>query len=189
VSQELYEDSDPIAVGTVLRDSFGKAMGTKLDATVLRGSGTPPEPKGILNQTGVAKNTTATAAGMAVIAERAGVLLVANVEAERLGVAVNPTSFKTIMSATGSDGQYIRPPKFIENVLILPTSSLAAPATGELYMGAFDEVIVGMRIGFDFRVLTERYAEYGQIGFLPRIRADVAVKHGAAFAIMTALSS
>jgi HK97 family phage major capsid protein len=189
VSQELYEDSDPVAVGTVLRDSFGKAMAVELDRAVLRGSGTPPEPKGIRYQTGVSVNTTAAAAAMTVVTERAGVLLAANVEPDRLGVAVNPASYTTIMSATGSDGQFIRPPKFLENIQILPTSALAAPATGELYMGAYDEVIVGVRVSFEFKVLLERYAEYGQVGFLPRIRADVAVRHGASFAVRTALSS
>jgi HK97 family phage major capsid protein len=189
VSVELYEDSDPVAVGQVLRDSFGKAMSTELDRAIYKGSGSGAEPKGIKNQTGVSVNSTAAAAAMSVVTERAGVLLGQNVEPERLGVAINPASYTTITSATGSDGQFIRPPKFLEGIQILPTGSLAGPATGELYMGAFDEVIVGMRVAFDFRVLTERYAEYGQVGFLPRIRADVAVAYGNAFAIRTALSS
>jgi HK97 family phage major capsid protein len=188
-SQELYEDASPTSVGQVLSDSFGKAMATELDRATLKGSGTPPEPKGIRNVTGVSVNTTAAAAAMSIVTERAGVLLAANIPAERIGVAVNPASYTTIMSATGSDGQFIRPPQFLEGVLILPTSSLASPATGELYAGDFREAMVGMRVQFEFRVLTERFADSGQIGFLPRIRADVQVAHGAAFAVRTALSS
>jgi HK97 family phage major capsid protein len=189
VSQELVEDSDPVAVGEVLRTSFGGALATEVDRVGLKGSGTPPEPAGIRNQSGVSVNATAAAASMAVVTERAGVLLAANVQPERIGVAVNTASFTTIMSATGSDGQFIRPPKFLENIQILPTTALAGPATGELYAGDYTELIFGVRIALDFQILRERFLDDGKIGFLPRIRADVGVRHGASFAVRTALSS
>jgi HK97 family phage major capsid protein len=155
----------------------------------LKGSGTPPEPQGIRNASGVSVNATAAAASMAVITERAGVLLAANVPPESIGIAVNTASFSTIFSAVGSDGQFVHLPEFLKNASVLPTTSLAAPATGELYAGNFSELILGVRIGLDFQVLRERFLDEGKLGFLPRIRADVAVRHGASFAVRTALSS
>jgi hypothetical protein len=49
--------------------------------------------------------------------------------------------------------------------------------------------MIGVRIALDFQVLRERYLDEGKIGFLPRIRADVQVMHGASFALRTTLSS
>jgi hypothetical protein len=59
----------------------------------------------------------------------------------------------------------------------------------QLYAGDYSELILGVRIALDFQILRERYLDEGKIGFLPRIRADVAVRHGASFAVRTALSS
>jgi HK97 family phage major capsid protein len=188
-SQELFEDSDPVSIGQVLRDSFGGALATVLDRVALKGSGTAPEPRGIRNQTGVSVNVTAAAASWAVVAERVGVLVGANVPVDRIGVAVNPTSWTTIMSQAEAGGQPIARPPFLADVQVLPTGNLALPATGELYAGDYSELVIGVRIGLDFAVLRERYLDEGKIGFLPRVRADVGVMHGASFAVRTALSS
>jgi hypothetical protein len=48
---------------------------------------------------------------------------------------------------------------------------------------------LGCALRWIFQILRERYADEGKIGFLPRVRADVAVKHGASFALRTTLSS
>jgi len=188
-SQELVEDSDPVNVGRVLEVAFGGALAVELDRVALKGSGTPPEPQGIRNQSGVSVNATAAAASWAVVAERIGVLVGLNVPVEALGVAVNPASWTTIMSQAEAGGQPIARPPFLENLRILPTSSLAAPATGELYAGNYSELMIGVRIGLDFQILRERYADEGKVGFLPRVRADVQVMHGQSFALRTALSS
>ncbi len=189
VSQELVEDSDPVAVGEVLRVSFGGALGTEMDRVALKGSGTPPEPQGIRNATGVSVNATAAVGAWAQVNERVGVLIAANVPLDRIGVAVNAASFTTIMGQADTAGQFVGRPPFLADMKILPTTSLTGPATGELYAGNYSELIIGVRIGLDFQVLRERYLDEGKIGFLPRVRADVAVRHGASFAVRTALSS
>jgi HK97 family phage major capsid protein len=189
VSQELVEDSDPVAVGEVLRTSFGGALAVEVDRVALKGTGTPPEPQGIRNTSGVSVNATAAVAAWAQVNERVGVLVAANVPVERIGVAVNATSWTTIMGQADTAGQFVGRPPFLANTQILPTTSLAAPATGELYAGDYSEVLLGVRIALDFQILRERYADDGKIGFLPRVRADVAVRHGASFAVRTALST
>jgi HK97 family phage major capsid protein len=189
VSQELAEDSDPAAVGDVLAMSFGRALGTEIDRVSLKGSGTSPEPRGIRNQTGVSVNATAAAAAWTVVTERVGVLLGANVPLDNIGIAVNVASWATLFATVGSDGHYVEPPYSMPPSRILSTSTLAAPATGELYAGDFSELILGIRVALDFQILRERYADSGQIGVLPRVRADVQVRHGASFALRTALST
>lgn len=188
-SQEIVEDSDPVSAGEVLRTSFGGALALELDRVALKGSGTAPEPRGIRNQTGVSVSATAAAASWAVIAERVGVLAAANIPVETIGVAINAASWTTIMSQAEAGGQPIARPPFLANLQVLPTSTLAAPATGELYAGNFRELIIGVRIALDFQILRERYLDEGKIGFLPRIRSDVQVMHGPSFALRTALSS
>jgi HK97 family phage major capsid protein len=189
VSQELVEDSDPVEVGRVLSTSFGGAIATELDRVALKGSGTPPEPSGIRNESGVSVNATAAATTWAVVNERVGVLIGANVPFERIGIALNNTSWTALYGLVGSDGHPVSTPDYLANTRILATSNLAGPATGELYAGDYSEVLIGTRIALDFQVLRERYADEGKVGFLPRVRADVAVRHGASFALRTALST
>ena len=52
LSVELFEDADPSSEGTVARSSTGQ-MAVELDRVALLGTGTAPEPRGVLNQTGV----------------------------------------------------------------------------------------------------------------------------------------
>jgi HK97 family phage major capsid protein len=188
-SQEIVEDAAPVSVGQVLEASFGGALAVELDRVALKGSGTAPEPRGIRNQSGVSVNATAAAASWAVIAERVGVLVGLNIPVDRIGVAVNTASWTTIMSQAEAGGQPIARPPFLADLQVLPTSALALPATGELYAGDYSELMIGIRLGLDFQVLRERYADEGKVGFLPRVRADVQVAHGASFALRTALSS
>src|SRR5215218_5278143 len=56
MSVELLEDSDPGANDVIAR-SFAGQLAVELDRAALRGTGTPPEPRGIVNQTGVTLTT------------------------------------------------------------------------------------------------------------------------------------
>jgi HK97 family phage major capsid protein len=52
LSVELFEDADPSSEGIIAR-SFAGQMAVELDRVALLGTGTAPEPRGVLNQTGV----------------------------------------------------------------------------------------------------------------------------------------
>jgi HK97 family phage major capsid protein len=60
LSVELFEDADPSSEDVIAR-SFAGQMAVELDRVALLGTGTPPEPRGVLNQSGV----TSTAHGAA----------------------------------------------------------------------------------------------------------------------------
>jgi HK97 family phage major capsid protein len=60
LSVELFEDADPSSEGVIAR-SFAGQMAVELDRVALLGTGTAPEPRGVLNQSGV----TLTAHGAA----------------------------------------------------------------------------------------------------------------------------
>jgi len=65
LSVELFDDSDPSAEDVIAR-SFAAQVALELDRVALRGTGTAPEPRGVLNQSGV--TTTTHGANGAVIA-------------------------------------------------------------------------------------------------------------------------
>jgi HK97 family phage major capsid protein len=52
LSVELFEDADPSSEDIIAR-SFAGQMAVELDRVALLGTGTAPEPRGVLNQTGV----------------------------------------------------------------------------------------------------------------------------------------
>jgi len=43
------------------------------------------------------------------------------------------------------------------------------------------EMVIGIRLALEIKVLQESYAEYGQVGFLATMRADVATYQPKAF--------
>jgi HK97 family phage major capsid protein len=49
---ELFEDADPSSEGVIAR-SFAAQIGLELDRVALLGTGTAPEPRGVVNQSGV----------------------------------------------------------------------------------------------------------------------------------------
>src|SRR5439155_19077547 len=52
LSRELFEDMKPEAAAGI-ENEIAQALSLELDRACLRGTGTPPEPKGIKNQSGV----------------------------------------------------------------------------------------------------------------------------------------
>ena len=52
LSVELFEDADPSSED-VIANAFAGQMAVELDRVALLGTGTPPEPRGVLNQSGV----------------------------------------------------------------------------------------------------------------------------------------
>jgi HK97 family phage major capsid protein len=81
ISWELFEDADPESMRTV-ENSFAQVLGLELDRAALRGSGSAPEPRGVLNTSGI--TTTAHGANGTVITnydwwlDAAGAVLASN---------------------------------------------------------------------------------------------------------------
>ena len=56
LSVELFEDSDPCSEDVIAR-AFAAQLALELDRVALRGTGTAPEPRGVLNTAGVTITT------------------------------------------------------------------------------------------------------------------------------------
>ena len=78
-------------------------------------------------------------------------------------------------------------PWLVTNVIPSFTRGTMTSRATDVFAGDFSQVLIGQRIGLEVRVLTERYAENGQVGLLAYWRGDVQVARPAALACYRAL--
>jgi HK97 family phage major capsid protein len=193
LSVELFEDADPSS-GDVIANSFAGQMAVELDRVALLGTGTPPEPRGVLNQSGV----TATAHGAngtaitnfdwwldAIGAVRAaGFEPNAHIQAPR-----SSTSLSKLKEATTN--AYMAPPANMLPMLTtksVPITLTVGTSTDTSYIFTADwsNLLIGIRTDFTLRFLGERYlADNLQYAFLAYLRADVQVAQPTAFVVDT----
>lgn len=89
-----------------------------------------------------------------------------------------------------STNQPIEKPPIIRDVPWLTTNMIGSFTQGtmtsratDLFAGDFSKCLVGQRLGFEMRILNERYAELGQVGILMHWRGDVQLARYNAFSV------
>jgi HK97 family phage major capsid protein len=192
LSVELFEDAPN--VGNVIGNSFAAQIGLELDRVALRGSGSAPEPRGIVNQTGV--TLTAHGANGAAITnydfhlDAVGAVRNNNFEPNaHIQAPRTSTSLSKLKEATTN--AYMAPPA---NMLpMLPTKQVPVNLTvgtssdcSEIFTGDFTQLLIGLRTGFTIKFLDQRYvADTLSYAFLAYLRADVQLAQPAAFNVDT----
>ena len=189
LSVELFEDADPSSED-VIANSFAGQMAVELDRVALLGTGSAPEPRGVLNQSGI----TATAHGAngtaitnfdwwldAIGAVRAaGFEPTAHIQAPRSSTTLSKLKETSTLA-------YMAPP-----VGLLPmytTKSVpitltvgSSTDTSLVFTADWSNLLVGIRTDFTLRFLGERYlADNLQYAFLAYLRADVQLAQPSAF--------
>jgi HK97 family phage major capsid protein len=191
LSVELFEDADPSSEGIIAR-SFAGQMAVELDRVALLGTGTAPEPRGVLNQSGVTL-TDHGAAGSAIsnydwwldaigAVRAAGFEPNAHIQAPR-----SSTSLSKLKEATTN--AYLTPPAGL--LPMLTTKSIpinltvgASTDTSLVFTADWSNLLVGMRTDFTLRFLGERYlADSLTYAFLAYLRADVQLAQPSAFVV------
>jgi HK97 family phage major capsid protein len=197
VSLELEEDSDPVAIGQVVSRAIAAAFALKIDAAALRGSGTDPEPRGIRFTSGVtlyAPGTNGDPYDYSVLL--ALVRAVSGANAIPSGFVSTPGAAVTLASLRegGATGAYMMPPPLFaqlnlggETTTSLPSNLTKGTGTAltEVYCGDFRLLLLGMRVGMSIQTARELYRPEGKVGIFGRMRLDVGVEHGPAFAVAT----
>ncbi|MFZ2014567.1 MAG: phage major capsid protein [Nocardioides sp.] len=192
VSMELEEDSDPVQVGQVVAQSISAAFALKIDAALLRGSGTPPEPQGIRFGSGVTLYAVAAAGDpMTYDLMLALAKAVAQANAAPTGFVSTPGAAFTLAGLKeATTNAYLAPPPLLEPIPHLTTTSLpinltkgAGTALTEVYCGQWDTALLGMRTAMSIQTARELYRTTGQIGIFGRMRVATALAHPAAFAV------
>lgn len=193
VSRELLADSPDIdeALRTVVAAAFAK----EIDRAGLRGTGTAPEIRGLLNTAGIQAVTNgANGAALASYANFISAMqAVKTVDAPDPTAAImHPRSGAKLAGLVDTTNQPLRRPPALEPWKLLTTSQIPVNLTvgsstdcSEIYVGDFSKMVLFMREGVSIQLVSELYAETGQIGFICHTRVDVAVLYPAAFALIT----
>lgn len=194
-SIELLEDS-AVALESFIEVALAEAFALELDRAALRGSGTAPEPRGVRNSTGV---TVTAFGGVNGAAPANHDLLVDAVQVVRGGnfepnaVIYNPRTSTTMSKLKDTSNQPLAAPQVVADLDFLPTTTVpvnvaagTSADTSEIYVGQWDQLMIGVRTTFGILPLRERYlADAGAFGFFAYLRADVQVARPAAFNVIT----
>jgi HK97 family phage major capsid protein len=196
LSAELFEDADPSSEDVIAR-SFAGQLALELDRVALRGTGTAPEPRGVLNTSGI--TTTTHGANGALIAtataydwhlDAAGVVRGNNFTPNaHLQAPRTSTSLSKLREATTS--AYLAPPPNMLPMLAtkqIPINLTTGTSTdtSEIYTADWTQLMVGIRTDFQLRFLGERFlADNLQYAFLAYLRADIQLAQPTAFVVDT----
>lgn len=193
ISRELLADGQGIqeALYTAIAQAFAK----ELDRVGLRGTGTAPQPRGILNTTGI--QAVANGANGAALGSYANLFSavqeILSADAPMPTAAImSPRSLVTLGGLVDTTGQPLGVPKMLEKVRLIGSSQIPNDLTvgtstdcSEIYVGDFSHMYFAMRESVSVQVLHELHAATGEIGFACHMRADVVLTYPAAFAVVT----
>ena len=201
ISEELAEDSTNAQA--VIQNAAVAAMAGELDRAALIGDGSNAEPLGVVNTPGVnAIGAVGTPADYSHITQAVEAILLANYagSVNALAWIHNPRDAATYNGLTDSTGQPLQPTPWAAQVQRLPTTKLE-PNSGETQMiiGSFREVLIGVRVQTQVRLLTEATLEEeggGTINLASQYaralsivtRADVAVQRPAFFSVLNGVT-
>lgn len=194
MSMELLEDAD---VDQLVENAFADVFALKLDLAALYGSGTPPEPLGVKNTTGVTTTSMGTNGGYMTADDYVDAVTAPWLSNfEPTGVITSVRTARSLLKLKDGDGNYLDLPQSIKDVpffstLQVPTNLTqgSSSTAGDLFVADWREMIVGVRHQFSIKVLSERYADTGSVGILAWFRADIALARPAAFHVVSGITN
>jgi HK97 family phage major capsid protein len=192
VSRELLEDS--LNMETVLPRIIAEGMAAELDRVALLGSGTAPEPKGVLNFSGLTSNAFSTGALTSYTPLIQARTALRTVNSDVTAYIMSPRDDGTLAGLKATDNQPLMVPPAIANVPMLVTSKIptnGGSGTNEsnIFAGDWSRLMIGVRSQLQIGILRERYADTGQYAFVAHLRADVAAEQEAAFTVIEAITA
>lgn len=196
LSFELAEDMAPDSAAAIDTEISG-ALALELDRVALRGSGTAPEPRGVRNQAGVPITAFGGANGAApanydVLVDLAATVQAANLEPNAAIYASRTAQGFSKLKDTTSQ-PLARPPmlasitEYSSNQIPITLTAGTSTDTSEVYVGQWDELLIGVRPQIGVRFVREASADTLQWKITAYLRADVQLRHPAAFAVATGI--
>lgn len=195
ISRELLADSNNL--DQALFNAIAQAFAKEMDRAGLRGSGTVPEVRGILNTSGI-QSVTNGADGASITATAYSNFISALqkiLEADGpvpTAAIMSPRSLTILAGLLDTTDQPRQQPKILDDVKFITTSQIpnnltvgASNDCSEIYMGDFSSVIYFMREGVSVQLLKELYAGTGEVGFACHTRVDVGITYPAALSVVT----
>lgn len=192
ISRELLTDS--LNMENVLTTVFAGTAAAELDRVCFMGSGTAPEPRGIINQAGI--NVVSMGTNGAAITNYTQVLdalyqmQLANAS-DPGAMVMHPRTARVLNGFTDTTGQPLMPPPALSDVQRLATTNIPITQTqgtasnaSSIFVGDFSQMIIGVRQELRIEILRERYAENHQYAFVMHLRADIALAQPKAFCVV-----
>jgi HK97 family phage major capsid protein len=185
LSVELSEDS--VNVDEIIERELSQQLALELDRVALLGSGTPPEPDGIRNQSGVniANFGGASPADYDFIVDAIGRIWANN---HTPNARIYNSSLAThLAKLKDTTNQPLRAPdvvtavpQFITNQI---TNSGASPDDTTMFVGDFTQLLIGLRTSFRLEVSRTAGTAFERLQVWVRayLRADVQLAHPEAF--------
>lgn len=197
ISRELLADAPNLSPALTL--AIAQAFAVELDRAALRGSGTNPEPLGILNTAGVASVTNgangAALAGYANFFSAIQSILQSNAPQPTAAI-MSPRSLVKLAGLVDSTGQPLRKPEMIEKLNMLSTTAIpddlevgTSEDCSEIYVGDFSRMNFMMREQISIQLAKELFAGTGEVGFVCHVRADVAIGYPKSLAVVTGVKA
>lgn len=210
-SLEWFQDANN--ADQIVKDAISQAMAQRLDLAALYGGivagagtinlPTPPNPRGVLaalnavlpgNVLGGAANGTAQTAATYYGEVLDTIFKVRYGNEEPNGLIWNAKAARQYAGANDNTGQPLRLPAAIEGLPQYMTNQVPSYTQGtmanratDLFVADWTQLLIGQRLGVTIQVLTERYADTGQIGIVAHWRGDVQPARPAAFAVYKAI--
>ena len=193
VSRELLADAPNMQAA--LSIAIGAAFAKELDRAGLRGTGTLPEPRGILNTSGI--QSVANGANGLSLSSYANFLsaysaiLGADAPAPTAAI-MSPRSLITLAGLKDTTNQPLEPPVLLEPMKMIATSQIPNNLTvgtstdcSEIYIADFTALLLMMRETLHVQLLVEKFADTGELAFVCHCRADFALTYPAQFCLVS----
>ncbi|MGC6392016.1 MAG: phage major capsid protein [Alphaproteobacteria bacterium] len=192
VSRELWEDS--VNLESELPRILAVAMAKEMDRICLLGSGTAPEPRGVLNQSGIgttAHNAAISSYSPLLVAQTD---ILSNNAGPVTAIIMHPRDAGDFAALVDTTNQPLNMPQALSGIRMLTTTAIptdegSGSNESTIFVGNFNHLLIGVRAGVRVDILRERYAENYQYGLVAHMRFDVAVQHAAAFHAITGVQS
>jgi HK97 family phage major capsid protein len=189
MSVELQEDS--VNIDAIIERELSAALALELDRAALLGSGTPPEPGGVRNQSGVGVTSLgALPSDYDFIVDAIGRVWAQNHEPNaRIYNSTLATAIAKFKSTV--DAQPLVAPAAVTAVPAFRTNQIpnagSSPDDTTMFVGDFTQLLIGLRTSF--RLEVSRVAgtafENLQVWVRAYLRADVQIAHPEAFDVTT----
>ncbi len=195
ISRELLADAAGIDATLML--AIAQAFAKELDRTALFGTGTAPEPRGIVNTSGVIAVTNG-ANGASLATTRyanmfTGIQGILEANGPMPDAAImSPRSRVVLGGLLDSTGQPLQVPDMLRRMDFLHSSQVPNNLTvgtssdcSSIVVGDFSKMVFAMRERMSVQLLSEAFATNGQVGFIAHCRCDIGVMYPKAFAVVT----
>lgn len=191
-SRELMADAANMT--TALNVAIGQAMALEMDRVGLRGTGTAPQPRGILNTTDV--NAVNQGTNGATIANYdpilSGMLSIRKANCRTPTAAItSPDALFKYAGLKDTTNQPLQMPELVRRLNWFDTTQVPVNLTvgtstdcTEIYLGDFSAFYYILREAMSIRLLDQAFYSTGEIGFLVHLRMDVMIPYPKAFTVV-----